>query len=929
MTGQPGSVRRGLLQRRFKIAVWLGACIAVISCLAVTGLLLTKAYRQELNDQNHILRMAVFSVGQLATVASDYVNRLDAAVQNLQTSELPDDLRPFLGRSGALYDSSPEAFTRKYGVLYNLSTLPATESVLKHSILSQVMALTHVTRPAFQWSYYYDAERRFFTIYPKLPLKELYATTRMNTPDRMIMEFFVLGGTDPVGLAASGQNPKRNMLWTPPYDDAGGKGLMVSLLKPVYIADRFTGVVGTDFTLSMLDSVIANFADSGMNILIVDKTGALIASTSKQFTPGKPLETALPKLFQPGITREHGSFWLKEQIPGTAWSCIGQIPSGYLAKKLGIALLPVFIFCLVWTVAAILLIRWLYRSISLPVLQLVEHIEAAGNGIPRVPDSAPAIWRDWFVRISEVAEQRSSYLESLQQNERNYRELVEHANSIIIRWDTDGRILFFNEFAEKTFGFTRDEVAGKNLVGTIVPETKGNGHDLQAMIRDIVNNPEKYLHNEHENITRSGERIYVSWANKALFDAEGQLSELLSVGQDITEKRMLEVQLLQQQKLEGIGMLAGGMAHDINNLLTPIFIWSEMATRKLGADHAVQKHISAITTAANKIKDLVAQVLLFSRKQHAALKPVAINPLVSDFMEMLKRTIRENITLDFTPDQDAGNIMADSTQLEQILMNLVVNAQDAIHSAGTITVKTGRMLCDEAFCRNHPGAAPGSYVILSCTDSGCGMDATTAAKIFEPFFTTKEQGKGTGLGLSTVYGIMRQHGGFMEVQSVVGEGTVFVLYFPAHLEPEETGSAGVDGGQTVHHSFSGTLLVVEDNDMLRESIIELLIQNRISTVAAATPGAALELFRQRQGEITLLLTDVVMPDMSGPELYARIQELQADLPVLYMSGYDSDSERAALWENSPEIFLKKPFTMQELFNKIEYLYCKLAKITVL
>jgi signal transduction histidine kinase/CheY-like chemotaxis protein len=424
----------------------------------------------------------------------------------------------------------------------------------------------------------------------------------------------------------------------------------------------------------------------------------------------------------------------------------------------------------------------------------------------------------------------------------------------------------------------------------------------------MLNQNHPFVQTEIKLTRKDGSQLH-ALLSSALLHPEEENSDFVVTIMDMTERHHLEQQLIQQQKLESIGMLAGGMAHDINNLLTPILISVEMVSRKIPSDHPAKPRLGTIQGAAVKIKDLVAQVLLFSRKQHSELQPLDLNSVVSNFMGMLRRTIRENVTMDIKTSLEPCSVLADSTQLEQILMNLAVNAQDAIDGAGQITVETGHLVLDSEYCACNPSVTPGRYVMLAFTDSGCGIDEETRLKVFEPFFTTKPEGKGTGLGLSTVYGIVRQHGGHLDVFSTIGCGPTIRIFLPMqHASPEiifeekygESSQVGI---------FTGTLLLVEDNTMLRESIHEVLIEHGIHVIAADSPHEALRIFKEHGDEISFILTDIIMPEMNGPELYRQLQGLRPDLHVLFMSGYASDA-------SNPAIFLPKPFTIQNLMSKL-------------
>lgn len=386
---------------------------------------------------------------------------------------------------------------------------------------------------------------------------------------------------------------------------------------------------------------------------------------------------------------------------------------------------------------------------------------------------------------------------------------------------------------------------------------------------------------------------------------------------DEIQRKKLEEQLIHVQKIEAIGQLAGGIAHDFNNLLTPIIVYGDMIKRSLPVEHDQLRRVDGVLSAAHKAKELTQKLLSFGRKQMLCMEVLDLNEVIDSFRDILLRTIRENIVIKITPATGGAWLRADRGQLEQILLNLTVNAQDAIENNGTIFIDTGHVLLDDEFVRQHHGMVAGPYILLAFRDSGCGMDDETLRHIFEPFFTTKPVGHGTGLGLATVYGIVKQHEGYIEVRSHLGEGTSFVIYLPAVAE------AGQVAGRVaaVEREYSGvqtkaTILLVEDNTMVREMAQDLLDQFGFTVLVADSPRRALEMEREHIGPIDLMVTDVVMPEMDGMQLYEALQERRPGLPVIYISGYTSDLviHNGTLEEEVN--FLKKPFSAEQLVEKV-------------
>jgi len=412
--------------------------------------------------------------------------------------------------------------------------------------------------------------------------------------------------------------------------------------------------------------------------------------------------------------------------------------------------------------------------------------------------------------------------------------------------------------------------------------------------------------------TRSGEIREVNLSAE-LIELDGDPC-VLAVTQDVTEAKRMENQLRQAQRMGAVGRLAGGVAHDFNNILTVIMGYSEVAFHRLGESHPVAKHLGEIKRAAERAASLTRQLLAFSRQQVLYPRVLDLNVVVNHLNQMLHRMIREDVSLSFRPMEPLGYIKADIGQVEQILMNLVVNARDAMPDGGSIVIETSNVELDDGYRDSHFSVPPGRYVMLAVTDNGCGMDEKTMSHIFEPFFTTKGLGQGTGLGLSTVYGIVKQSEGYIWVYSEPAKGTTFKLYFPRHEEgpqPEVRPRVELESARG-----SETILVVEDDEPLRKLVIALLEDKGYRVLEATNGEDAITVVKNSPDPINLLLTDVLMPAMSGVELSSRLRKLQPELRVLLMSGYAGDLN-ARHRANEPEMMLiEKPFTRHDLLAKI-------------
>jgi nitrogen-specific signal transduction histidine kinase/ActR/RegA family two-component response regulator len=384
--------------------------------------------------------------------------------------------------------------------------------------------------------------------------------------------------------------------------------------------------------------------------------------------------------------------------------------------------------------------------------------------------------------------------------------------------------------------------------------------------------------------------------------------------EDITERKRLEQQLLQSQKMEAIGRLAGGVAHDFNNVLTAIMGYSELLLRGTGSEESRRRNTEQIKKAAERAASLTSQLLAFSRRQVLTMRVLDLNDVVAVLEPMLRRLIGEDIALVTVPGRALERTKADVGQIEQVIMNLVVNARDAMPRGGTLTIETTNVELDQAYMDRHGLVPPGAYVKLAVSDTGCGMDAETQSHIFEPFFTTKEPGKGTGLGLSTVYGVIKQSGGYIWVYSEPGQGTTFKVYLPrvdeavTAIAPHAVSAESPRGTETV--------LLVEDDEGVRELAGGALERSGYSVLMACGGEEALLLSGRHAGAIHLLVTDVVMPGIGGRELAERLVPLRPDMKVLYMSGYTDDAvvRYGVLVEEAA--YLQKPFTPDVLLQRV-------------
>jgi two-component system, cell cycle sensor histidine kinase and response regulator CckA len=413
---------------------------------------------------------------------------------------------------------------------------------------------------------------------------------------------------------------------------------------------------------------------------------------------------------------------------------------------------------------------------------------------------------------------------------------------------------------------------------------------------------------------KDGAIITVRISGRAVAGGDEPADVLEAIAEDITERRVLEDQFRQAQKMEAVGRLAGGIAHDFNNLLMVISGYTEVLLDQLTVGHPMHAKAEAIQQASDRATTLTRQLLAFSRKQLLQLKVIDVNSIVEDMERLLRPLIGEDIELTTSLAPAVGCTRADAGQLEQVIMNLVVNAKDAMPNGGKISIGTASVTLDDSYRPENTFIKNGPYVMISVSDTGDGMDRETQARIFEPFFTTKEKSKGTGLGLSTVYGIIKQSGGYVFVQSELGRGTVFTIYFPRTDEPSEA-----TGATPVSLAAAGgneTVLLVEDEDSVRQLVRETLESRGYRVLEAANGNAALTLAASQAEPIHLLITDVVMPGLSGHELVQQLLPARPALKVLYLSGYAQETLTAPAAAEAQKAFLQKPFTLQSLIRKV-------------
>ncbi len=558
------------------------------------------------------------------------------------------------------------------------------------------------------------------------------------------------------------------------------------------------------------------------------------------------------------------------------------------------------------------------NEIRIPAVFLGEYfnhggmeaaIQAAACNLPQGCNrSAPCLALYILSGIETHLKQRQH--RSSEEMLQKLRRSVEQSPDLVMITNSAGVLEYVNPAFEKLTGYASGEVLGQTL--GILKSDQQAGELYEEMWDTVLSG--KVFHGTVMNRKKNGETFIIEKAITPLRNPGGQITHFISTGRDITDQRKLESQLHQSQKMDAIGLLAGGVAHDFNNQLLVISAYAELVLDSLGAEDPSRKKIDEIITATRRAADLTRQLLAFGRKQMQSLRVLDLNTVVEEITRMLPRLIGEDIQLMFVPGKDLVKVKADPGQIEQVVMNLATNARDAMPRGGKLTIETANVCLDQSYVQRHVIVPAGEYVLLAVSDSGDGIPAEHLSHIFEPFYTTKEAGKGTGLGLATAYGIVKQSEGFIWVYSEPGHGTTFKIYLPrVHRKSEAERLPQVM--ESSPHGYE-TVLLVEDEAAVRASTGEFLVRCGYTLVTAENGEDALRVSRDYSGPIHLMITDVVMPKMGGPQLAAQLAAERPAMKSLFVSGY---AENTVLRHGNIDVtaqFLSKPFSLSTLANKI-------------
>jgi len=520
-----------------------------------------------------------------------------------------------------------------------------------------------------------------------------------------------------------------------------------------------------------------------------------------------------------------------------------------------------------------------------------------------------ADWTHELVNTNQKLKSKAVELDRIEELLSQLASIIEFSNDAIVTHTLDGTIVSWNKGAESVYGYSNGEILGRSRNVLVAPDQA----DGLSGISEKVNRGEGNQVCEAVHLRKDGRRIDVSTTMSPVKNSSGAIVGTVAITRDITDRKVLEAQLRQAQKMESVGRLSGGVAHDFNNLLGVIIGYSEVLEERMDNDES-RKSVLEIKKAGLRAASLTRQLLAFSRQQVLEPKTLNLNTVVADISKMLRRLIGEDIELSTILKPGLAQVKADQGQIVQVVMNLAINARDAMPQGGKLVIETANVLLDEAYARQQPPTIPGRYVLLSVTDTGVGMEKEVQSHIFEPFFTTKETEKGTGLGLAVVYGVVKQSGGYVWVYSQLGKGSTFKIYLPLIEDAVEQETRPISRTDSLRGSE--TILLVEDEEPLRALTQSLLVKCGYTVLESSNAAQAIEMVQRHGSDVHLLLTDVVLPGMSGTALAEEILQIYPEMKVLFMSGYTHFAACGQRVLEAGTYLLQKPFASDELRSKV-------------
>jgi two-component system cell cycle sensor histidine kinase/response regulator CckA len=562
---------------------------------------------------------------------------------------------------------------------------------------------------------------------------------------------------------------------------------------------------------------------------------------------------------------------------------------------------------------------------SLPILALVPVSDhALGHRVLEVGAAEYLVKENLSSELLQkslkYAIERTRAEAAARQSEERFHELLENTKDILFTLDLEGNVTFLNKSAEDVLGWSRSEARQINIKSLVAPEHL----NLCSQMMQRIVNEEPLQHFEICMLRKDGRKVLLQ-VSARLICSNGRKEGVQGIARDVTERRHLENMVQQAQKLEAIGRLSGGLAHDFNNLFCVISGHAELMSERLESDHPAIRNLAQIKKAVDSASSLTRQLLAFSRKQVFHPRVLDLNGVVLETQKLMGRLVGGHIELFTSLNPQLGHVRVDPVQMEQVLLNLVLNARDAMPASGKLTIATSNVDLEEGARSKRAIVPAGNYVVLSVTDNGCGMDEETQSRIFEPFYTTKELGKGTGLGLASVYGIVKQSGGFIWVYSELGQGTTIKVYLPRVDNP--AAPLPFENSRTEARRGSETVLLVENAESLRTLAKEFLKSSGYAVLDAENGKEALRIASAFAGTIHLLLTDVIMPGMGGKQLAEQVTSLRPATRVLFMSGYSNDGivQSGILTSEAP--LLEKPFTREILLRRVRQVLDEVEQVS--
>lgn len=693
------------------------------------------------------------------------------------------------------------------------------------------------------------------------------------------------------------------------------------------------------------EGVLRQISDLGslqnsQTAFLTDEDGVVLAST-RYDTIGQPVHEALPALrvkdpdsFEAAAQRARTTMSSKVTITSDRLSVAGYTPvvlgnrrDELRSNRIGLLFIQsdlapqkqadrllagrqVLEFSVVLALLAAILWLVFHFTLTKPMSRLLAATQrfAAGGLDTRTGMSG----RDELSIVGRAFDQMAARIEAeqarLKESEERYRQLFENASDIVFTSDTSGMLASINAAGERVLGYSGEELLHMNLRDLAAPESEETVTQMMDP-RQPETQPGRF---DFEATAKNGQRVSLEVSRRLVTYADGS-AVVQGIARDVSDRKVIEEQLRQAQRMEAIGTLAGGVAHDFNNILTGIIGYASLGLDDSPADHPMREILSHVKLLGERAANLTRQILAFARRQMLQRRPLSLNTVISEFSKLLERLTGEHIELHLELCRGLKLVSADRSQIEQILINLCVNARDAMPDGGKLLIATENTTRDGLQLRSIQGAAQSDYVMLRIQDAGQGMDRQTLGRIFEPFFTTKPPGEGTGLGLSMVYGIVKQHDGFIEVSSEIGSGADVRIYLPAVAAPSEPISEPLE---RLLGSNSGTILVAEDEELVRNLVVSILARAGFTVLQGANGEEALRQFEAADGKVDLIISDAVMPRMGGKELIEAISAKGGHPKVVFMTGYSTAMIEGSS-DGSPGIdCIRKPFDPQELLRRV-------------